>query len=74
MKARAQFQQRGYVAVYPNPSFIRLGETGHQPEQRALARAVAADHCQALACLDGERDVLESVKGFRALAVDDWVR
>src|ERR1700751_914737 len=76
MKAGSDLEQRAGPAVEPHFADRRRGDLRDDLEQRALARAVAADDADDLARFDGERNVLERPKTFRgrgaiAIAAND---
>src|SRR6266436_3464683 len=62
MKSGAEFEQGRYPAMHLDGSLIGPCETGDETEQRALARAVASDHREALPTVDAERNSFQSVK------------
>src|SRR5256885_7906464 len=62
MKTRADFEQTAYSAPHVDRAFGRLGDSAEDFQQRALARAIAANQSDAFTLLDAERDVLERPK------------
>src|SRR5207244_4922545 len=59
MEARAELEQRPDSSTDLDAAGGRLDDSGQQPEQRGLARAVAADEPDRAAGLDPERDVVQ---------------
>jgi hypothetical protein len=59
MKSGANLEQAGHTASKCHPPSRRFGDAAQDLEQRAFARAVAADNSQDLALLDLETDILE---------------
>ena len=59
MEAGAELEQRADPAADVDAAVGRLDDPGDDPQQRALARAVAADERERAAGVDLERDVAE---------------
>ncbi len=64
MKAGADFEQAADAPADDGAAFGRLGDAGEDFQERALARAVAADDADDFAALDLEGDVAERPEGF----------
>ena len=59
VKAGAQLDERRDLAIDLDVAARRLGGSGDDLQQRALAGTVAADHTERLAARDGQTDVVE---------------
>ena len=59
IEAGAQFEQRRNAPVHGHLAAGGLQNSGHELQQRALARSVFADDAEGLALLDLEADVLQ---------------
>ena len=59
VKAGADLEQRAHAAVHLGAALGRLGDARQDLQQRALARAVAADDAQHLALVQLERHVAQ---------------
>src|SRR6266404_8476081 len=57
MKARAQFDQRGYLSAHDDLASCRPEDTGNQLQQSALARSISANDSDRLARMDLEAHV-----------------
>ncbi len=64
LEAGPEFEQSGQSADSAHRAARRLEDAGHALQQRRLARAVVAEQPHRGAGLDGEADVVESLKRF----------
>src|SRR5246127_1372346 len=71
MKSGANLEQAGHTASKYHPPSRRFGDAAQDLEQRAFARAVAADNSQDLALLDLETDILERPELLDLVSLDN---
>src|SRR5690606_19982574 len=70
VEAAAQFQHGRHAAANSDFAFGRRERAGDDLQQRALARAVAADHAQPLAGHEVKTDVFEGPEVAVVLSAD----